>query len=351
MLLSRAGFWQVSTHGRVCNTRGHISYGSRLGTGSLKVSIEHKQFLVHRLVAFAHLRFPPTPLHDKVLHIDGNVANNHVSNLQYSTAQDLTRYAARPLQGLVHSNACRPVLSRRLGEVAWVEHVSAGGAAEACSVTERVVRLCLSRGLPARAGLEFKYAPRENLFGEEWTNAVHPLTGTILVNTMISSKGRVLNSKGICTWGSLTKAGYCNVGIQGTRHFVHRLVLCSFTQSMPTYPWVVNHIDGNKLNNILENLEFTTQAQNVKHSIRNSVYKPAAPSMAVFGRPQGSKEWIRFESQTAAAVHLGCTPGSICYGCKGHGRSVKGWHFQSALDQSTLPGEQWSPVALELPAA
>eukprot|EP00971_Amphidinium_carterae_P238144 4727852-Amphidinium_carterae.1 len=55
--------WQVSTFGRVCDTRGRISYGSPRGDGARQVNIGQRMFKVHRLVAFAHLGLPPTSLH------------------------------------------------------------------------------------------------------------------------------------------------------------------------------------------------------------------------------------------------------------------------------------------------
>mmetsp|Transcript_25134 Transcript_25134/g.46084 ORF Transcript_25134/g.46084 Transcript_25134/m.46084 type:complete len:89 (+) Transcript_25134:38-304(+) len=72
------GSGKSSTHGRVRDTRGRISYGARNCNGYLRAFIRERNNLVHRLVAFAHLRQPPTALHDTVLHADGNRANNAV---------------------------------------------------------------------------------------------------------------------------------------------------------------------------------------------------------------------------------------------------------------------------------
>ncbi len=55
----------------------------------------------------------------------------------------------------------------------------------------------------------------------------------------------------------------------GTRHtcFIHRAVACTF---LPC-DWnglVVNHKDGNKINNNVSNLEWVTQQENAQHSVR-----------------------------------------------------------------------------------
>mmetsp|Transcript_62904 Transcript_62904/g.116947 ORF Transcript_62904/g.116947 Transcript_62904/m.116947 type:complete len:168 (+) Transcript_62904:539-1042(+) len=165
---------------------------------------------------------------------------------------------------------------------------------------------------------------------------------------MVSSTGRVLSSQGTCTQGALNPCGYRVVGINGTTHRVHRLVLCSFTQALPSFSWVVNHIDGNKQNNFLENLEFATPAQNAEHAVRTHLRKPSLQHTPVLGRPLCSKEWIHFESQMAAAVHLRCTASSISRVCNCRAKSVKGWEFHYEEDTS-LQGEHWAPVVLELP--
>mmetsp|Transcript_4855 Transcript_4855/g.8439 ORF Transcript_4855/g.8439 Transcript_4855/m.8439 type:complete len:172 (-) Transcript_4855:180-695(-) len=155
-----------------------------------------------------------------------------------------------------------------------------------------------------QSGLEFKHAQYESPLGEEWKPAVHPVTGKLLRETWISSMGRVLNSKGICTFGSVTPTGYLGVGIGGTRHFVHRLVLSSFAEYLPCYSWVANHMDGNKHNNTLENLQFATHAQNIEHAHRTDLRTPSFHCKLVLGRSLCSKEWIRFESLTAAATRV-----------------------------------------------
>ena len=50
------------------------------------------------------------------------------------------------------------------------------------------------------------------------------------------------------------------------RWYIHRLVAVHFLDGAPK-GFVVNHKDGNRLNNRLENLEFVTPKENVRHSI------------------------------------------------------------------------------------
>ncbi len=51
---------------------------------------------------------------------------------------------------------------------------------------------------------------------------------------------------------------------------IHRLVLSSFVDNVENKK-EVNHIDGNKYNNILENLEWCTSSENSIHAIKNGL--------------------------------------------------------------------------------
>lgn len=69
----------------------------------------------------------------------------------------------------------------------------------------------------------------------------------------------------------ITKSGYKFVTLSKngkTKHFdVHRLVASTFIETND-FNLDVNHKDGNKLNNKVENLEWCTRSYNLKHALK-----------------------------------------------------------------------------------
>lgn len=74
--------------------------------------------------------------------------------------------------------------------------------------------------------------------------------------------------------GSITKFGYHRINIteQGRSRlcFIHRMVAEAFIENSGNKPQV-NHIDGNKLNNHANNLEWCTQLENMSHAVKTGL--------------------------------------------------------------------------------
>ena len=73
------------------------------------------------------------------------------------------------------------------------------------------------------------------------------------------------------------KTNYLRVALQGKNFIrnaaVHRLVAESFIPNPENKP-IVNHIDGNKQNNCVENLEWATYQENSDHAWKTGLLKP-----------------------------------------------------------------------------
>ena len=72
--------------------------------------------------------------------------------------------------------------------------------------------------------------------------------------------------------GSVFNNGYKFVSIKGKNKTIHRLVAQAFIPNPNDYP-VINHIDGNKLNNCVDNLEWCTYKYNTREAIKLGLMK------------------------------------------------------------------------------
>ena len=83
-------------------------------------------------------------------------------------------------------------------------------------------------------------------------------------NLIVLENGKIyIEMKNKCKLTGLTKTktGYLRVSVKGKDMYVHRLVMLAFYGKSDL---TVDHIDGNKENNNLNNLEYVTQTENAK---------------------------------------------------------------------------------------
>ena len=84
---------------------------------------------------------------------------------------------------------------------------------------------------------------------------------------------KVIFSDGMIRSGHLDKNGYLICKINNKAWKVHRRVYFLVKGEIPD-GLTINHIDGNKLNNNIENLEAISQSENAKHSWETGLADP-----------------------------------------------------------------------------
>lgn len=151
----------------------------------------------------------------------------------------------------------------------------------------------------------------------------------------ISNYGRVRNKKtGKILKPYVNPKGYHQITMcceKGNKtKLVHRLVALAFISNPKNKPQV-NHIDENRHNNHVVNLEWVTEWENSNHGTRN---KKISKPVIVFDEYW---DWIgEFDSIKSASEHLKIDVSSISKCCKGRIDTCKGLIFKFKAEQENI---------------
>lgn len=109
--------------------------------------------------------------------------------------------------------------------------------------------------------------------GYEGLYAVTNTGNVISLNKKVNGKNGNIRLLPKCILKFEVKKGYHVVTLSKNnkrkQFFVHRLVAIAFIKNNANAPFI-NHIDNNRANNVLSNLEWCTHKQNIQHAVKQS---------------------------------------------------------------------------------
>ena len=159
----------------------------------------------------------------------------------------------------------------------------------------------------------------------------------------VSNMGNVRNDKTKTIYKQNHKNGYLYVTLKTTTETetkergqrIHRLVAEAFIPNDdPKNKNQVNHIDGNKSNNKVDNLEWISQSDNIKHAASTGLLKSQARKIHQFDKD--GKLIKTYDSISQASKDTGIDDGTICKVCKGSGNKTAGGYIWKYDDEDIL---------------
>lgn len=148
-----------------------------------------------------------------------------------------------------------------------------------------------------------------------------------LVSTFHNPNGRIIKLK-----PQKNNRGYLYCNLLGKHHkYIHRLVAEAFIPN-PENKKTINHKNGIKSDNRVENLEWVSYSENNKHAIKTGLRKPfSKPVMCVETKEifNSAVEAAKKYNIDITSITLVLTKRKVCYKDKPSytRRTAKGYHF------------------------
>lgn len=252
--------YKINRNGDIINAKNNRILKEHLCNGYKIITIRNKSYLIHRLVAQTFLQI----LDNKpiVNHIDCDKYNNRVENLEWVTQKENV--------SLHNKNISHPKKVIQMDFNNKIINIynslkEAGESINMCcsSISKAVLGINNSAG-----GYIWKYAI------DEYNDIVNLSNGKCInyyENYYVFSDGKIYNKIRKKYIKSIKNAsGYCYVTLcnksSKKNFYVHRLVATHFLKNENKNKNQVNHINKKRDDNRLENLEWVSSSENMKHA-------------------------------------------------------------------------------------
>jgi hypothetical protein len=242
-----------------------------------------------------------------VNHIDGNPENNTSENLEWTNHELNSRHAAKT--GL---------LGRRIVQISennYKTYFSVKLCSEELGISEHKLRKLINTGTIYNGSKFMFESEKKTIYIEDEGKEDIKWKEIEGFPYMINTIGQILNEQN--KQKAVTKGKYYMVNLtdyDGNRKTcsIHILVAKAFIPNPNNYP-IVNHIDNDRYNNRISNLEWCTQKENLEHASKNNrLFKRKIEQYDIDENLLG-----KFNSIVEAAKITGINKSSIANCCRG----------------------------------
>ena len=337
--------YEVSSKGRVKSKYKNIIMKlQKTYAGYLKICLKNNEgkYLscsAHRLVAKEFIdnqENKPT-----VDHIDKDKQNNCVTNLRWATYKEQTIHVHENMIFLKPINY-RPVyrINNDTNEIIYL-HKSLSHASlwiidnkltsiknkdkNNISIISSKISAVGNNKRNIAYGFKWKYFYEKEDENEIWKEIPFEIVGKN--NYYVSTQGSFKNDKNVIKNDHKYLSGYKRVCVNNKSYLLHRLVALTFLEN-PENKEMVNHIDGNKLNNQLTNLEWATCLENNMHKIQTGL---SNSTKTVIQYDKNMNKLNEFYSIVECSEFLNISASCVSDNCRGKTQVTKcGFLFRYA---------------------
>jgi|LauGreDrversion2_5_1035112.scaffolds.fasta_scaffold04422_2 hypothetical protein len=272
--------YEVSSFGNIRNTKtGRVLKAAAKG-GYYCVGLckngGSQTSAVHRLVAKAFLPNPEDK--PQVNHKDKNGLNNSLDNLEWTTNRENSIHRSNGVQQTTNQNLEICKVDATTNEIIE-QYSSIEDGARSILLDGKYkfnnvrsgISMVINKRQETAYGYKWRKVQESTLENEEWREIV--IEGKDSEGYFVSSLGRFKNRKGVIMKDYKPHhSGYIYLRVNIDKYALHRLVAQTFIPNPDNKPFV-NHIDGNKTNNSVSNLEWVTCAENNLHNHKAGLLK------------------------------------------------------------------------------
>jgi hypothetical protein len=321
--------YECSNYGRIRNrTNGNILKGALIASGYKINRLKNdynKQIneRTHRIIAKIFLGSPK--IGQTVDHINRIRSDNKVTNLRWATKSEQRLNSSKP--------------RKKKGREIYQYDLDGNLIKKWNKLSDIMCDLkCQNRGI-----IDVCKGRKESYKDSKWAYAdevdVDPseewriIPKETITSLYASSKGRIKNSKRIIHGGLQTGYRRIHIKYKGKETYtsvgIHRLITAAFHGNNDM---MVNHIDGIKDNNNVENLEYCTASENTNHAYSTGLIKKKFKKVNQLSL---NGDYIRtFNSADEVAKTLGCCVTNIRSVCGGFTKTSNGYKWEYVTEET-----------------